>query len=56
MRFAPEILGGILPPGRRLREEHLAERFGASRHTVRSALAALTADRLLTAAPTRERG
>ena len=51
MRFAPEILGGILPPGRRLREEHLAERFGASRHTVRSALAALTADRLLTAAP-----
>ena len=49
MRFAPEILGGILPPGRRLREEHLAERFGASRHTVRSALAALTADRLLAA-------
>jgi DNA-binding GntR family transcriptional regulator len=48
-----EVLSGRLAPGLPLREERIAERFGVSRHTVRSALAALAAERLLTAEPYR---
>jgi DNA-binding GntR family transcriptional regulator len=44
-----EILSGALEAGMPMREEPLAERFGASRHTVRSALGMLTAERLATA-------
>ena len=33
-----EVLDGVLPPGERLREEALCERFGVGRHTVRAAL------------------
>lgn len=36
-----EILEGELPPGSRLREEPLAERFGVSRNTLREALRGL---------------
>jgi DNA-binding GntR family transcriptional regulator len=36
-----DIIFGRLPPGRKLREEELAERFSASRHQVREALARL---------------
>jgi DNA-binding GntR family transcriptional regulator len=36
-----DIFGGRLPPGEKLREEELAERFGASRHHVREALVRL---------------
>ncbi|UOE43570.1 GntR family transcriptional regulator [Agromyces larvae] len=48
-----EILSGVLEPGTPLREEQLAARFGASRHTVRAALARLAAERLAVAAPYR---
>ncbi|QEO14334.1 GntR family transcriptional regulator [Agromyces intestinalis] len=48
-----EILTGALDPGTPLREEQLAARFGASRHTVRAALARLAAERLAVAAPYR---
>jgi DNA-binding GntR family transcriptional regulator len=44
-----EILSGDLAAGSPLREEHLAERFGASRHTVRSAFGLLASERLVTA-------
>ncbi|AZS37597.1 putative D-xylose utilization operon transcriptional repressor [Microbacterium lemovicicum] len=40
------ILAGEIPPGTPLREEELAGRHGVSRHTVRTALAALTAERI----------
>lgn len=43
------MLSGRRGPGQPLREEQLAARFGVSRHTVRSALALLVAERLLTA-------
>ncbi|CAN5315884.1 hypothetical protein BH24ACT10_BH24ACT10_08980 [soil metagenome] len=33
-----EVLDGVLLPGARLREEHLCERFGVGRHSVRAAL------------------
>ncbi|TNM68297.1 GntR family transcriptional regulator [Streptomyces sp. NP160] len=45
------VLSGELPPGTPLREEALAEEHAASRHTVRTALAALVAERLASAAP-----
>ncbi|MEH3032784.1 MAG: GntR family transcriptional regulator [Aeromicrobium erythreum] len=48
-----DVLTGALPAGRPVREEHLAERFGVSRHTVRSALSRLVAQRLLTSEPYR---
>ncbi|MCX6470302.1 MAG: GntR family transcriptional regulator [Corynebacteriales bacterium] len=47
------ILSGDLAPGTPLREEQLSVDHGASRHTIRTALAALTAERLLTAEPYR---
>lgn len=45
------VLSGELPPGTPLREEALAEQHAASRHTVRTALASLVAERLATSAP-----
>lgn len=48
-----QILDGEFPPGAPLREEELAERHQVSRHTVRAALAALTAERLLSTVPYR---
>jgi DNA-binding GntR family transcriptional regulator len=48
-----EILSGGLPPGSPLREEQAAERYGASRHTVRAAFQRLVAERLATAEPYR---
>lgn len=48
-----EILSGGLPPGSPLREEQTAERFAASRHTVRAAFQRLVAERLAVAAPYR---
>lgn len=43
-----EILGGRLLPGARIRQEDVAERFGASRLPVREALRHLEADGLVT--------
>ena len=43
-----EILGGALAPGTRIRQEDLAERFGASRIPVREAIRMLDADGLIT--------
>lgn len=48
-----EILSGGLPPGSPLREEQAAERFSASRHTVRAAFQRLVAERLAVAEPYR---
>lgn len=48
-----EILSGGLPPGSPLREEHVAERSHASRHTVRAAFQRLVAERLAVAEPYR---
>jgi DNA-binding GntR family transcriptional regulator len=48
-----EILLGRATPGQALREEALAERFGASRHTVRTALARLGATGLVRSEPYR---
>ncbi|PPF46096.1 GntR family transcriptional regulator [Pseudoclavibacter sp. AY1F1] len=45
------ILEGSYARGQSLREEHLAAEFGLSRHTVRTALAALAAERLVHSAP-----
>ncbi|PWJ49897.1 DNA-binding transcriptional regulator, GntR family [Quadrisphaera granulorum] len=45
------VLSGELPPGTPLREEALAGEHGVSRHTVRTALAGLVAERLASAAP-----
>jgi DNA-binding GntR family transcriptional regulator len=42
-----EILRGTLPPGTQLRQENLAERFGASRIPVREALRQLEAEGLV---------
>ncbi|MDT0115938.1 GntR family transcriptional regulator [Microbacterium sp. PRF11] len=47
------ILSGELPPGTPLREEELSATYGVSRHTARTALARLTAERLATAEPYR---
>lgn len=43
-----EILGGGLPPGSRIRQEVVAERFGASRVPVREALRILVHEGLVT--------
>lgn len=43
-----EILGGLLAPGTRLRQDELAERFGASRIPAREAIRMLQADGLVT--------
>jgi len=47
------ILSGDLGLDAPLREEHVAERYGASRHTVRAALQTLAAERLVTIEPYR---
>jgi len=47
------ILSGDLAPGTPLREEELSATNGVSRHTARTALARLTAERLVTAEPYR---
>lgn len=47
------ILSGDLAPGTPLREEELSAAHGVSRHTARTALARLTAERLVTAEPYR---
>lgn len=47
------ILSGELAPGAPLREEELSATYGVSRHTARTALATLTAERLVTAEPYR---
>jgi DNA-binding GntR family transcriptional regulator len=46
-RLREELLDGRLPPGTRLKEDVLAERFAAGRYTVRSALRTLVAAGLL---------
>lgn len=46
-----EILGGVIPPGTRLRQEEVAERLGASRLPVREALRMLDAEGLLQIEP-----
>jgi len=43
-----EILTGRMPPGARIRQEHIAEELGASRVPVREALRILEADGLVT--------
>lgn len=47
------ILSGALPPGTRLRQEKLAERFGTSRIPVREALRALEYEGLVSSSPYR---
>ena len=47
-RLRDDIVHGVLPPGTRLRQEELAERYGASRVPVREALKALEAEGLVT--------
>lgn len=42
-----EILSGVYPPGVRIRQEDIAEQFGASRSPVREALRMLEADGLI---------
>src|SRR5690242_14301694 len=48
-----EVLSGRIPLGVALREEHISEWVGASRHTVRSAFNRLAAERILVALPYR---
>ncbi|WP_198389283.1 GntR family transcriptional regulator [Roseovarius faecimaris] len=48
-----EILSGALPPGAPLSQVELAARFGVSRIPVRDALALLSAEGVITAAPNR---
>lgn len=48
-----QILSGALAPGEALREEQLAAETGLSRHTVRTALATLNAERLVITEPYR---
>lgn len=48
-----DILSGALAPGSPLREEELSAAHGVSRHTARTALARLAAERLVTAEPYR---
>lgn len=52
-RIRASILDGSLAPGSPLREEALAARHKLSRHTVRSALALVAADRLVRIEPYR---
>ncbi|HEX6956564.1 MAG TPA: GntR family transcriptional regulator [Ferrovibrio sp.] len=52
-RLADEILSGQLPPGARLEEQDLADRFGVSRTPVREALKALVETGLLEIRPHR---
>ena len=47
------ILGAAIPAGTPLREEVLARSYGHSRHTVRSALSQLAAERLVQFVPYR---
>lgn len=47
------ILAGDLAPGTPLREAYLADEFGVSRHTVRTALARLASERLVKDQPYR---
>jgi DNA-binding GntR family transcriptional regulator len=47
------ILDGELPPGERLVERELVERYDVARHTLRAALRQLQADGLVTIAPNR---
>lgn len=47
------ILSGVLPPGSRLRQEDLADRFGTSRIPVREALRVLEYEGLVTSEPHR---
>lgn len=51
--LAAEIAGGLHPPGRRMVETQLAERFGVSRAPVRLALARLSQEGWLEHAPAR---
>lgn len=48
-----DIIFGVYPPGTRLIEERVIERYGAKRYAVRSAFAALEARRLLVHLPNR---
>lgn len=43
-----QVLAGVLAPGTPLREQALADAHGVARHTVRTALATLAAERLVT--------
>jgi DNA-binding GntR family transcriptional regulator len=47
------VLAGELPPGARLRETALATEFDVARHTLRAALRALAAERLVVVEPHR---
>lgn len=47
-RLRADILAGRFPPGTRIRQEDLAERFGASRVPVREALRILNSEGLVT--------
>ncbi|MCP8999495.1 GntR family transcriptional regulator [Pseudarthrobacter sp. RMG13] len=51
-----KILSGSLQPGQRIRQEILAEEFGASRLPVRAALSILESDGLVTLVPTPAHG
>lgn len=50
-RIRDDIVQGAYPPGSRLRQEEIAERFGASRVPVREALKMLEAEGLVTLVP-----
>ena len=52
-RLEAEIVEGVLPPGTRLEEPALAERFGVSRTPVREALQRLSASGLVELKPRR---
>jgi DNA-binding GntR family transcriptional regulator len=52
-RLRSDILEGLLPPGARLQQEDLCERFGVSRTPVREALRQLQALNLVTFSPNR---
>lgn len=52
-RLREQILGGGIEPGSPLREEELAREHAHSRHTVRTALAKLAAERLVQFVPYR---
>jgi DNA-binding GntR family transcriptional regulator len=53
LKLRAAILDGALAPGVRLREEALSERFQVARHTLRAALRALAAERLVMIEPHR---
>src|SRR5215472_248963 len=52
-RLRAEILGGVLPPGERLIEEQLTQRFGISRAPLREALRQLAQQGLIEHLPRR---